>query len=168
MYAKVINGKLEIYKGGIIRTADRKTVRNPSKSLLLSNGWKELVSVAPEPDRMKVCSYEYDIDYPDDESISVGYVYKFDREKAEAYLTGIVNGVLLKKAQELGYDSVDSIASYSVSQNQTWKEESKQFTRWKTACWEYCFSVLDGLEENTNFVEDEFKSGMPQYEDYAK
>ena len=168
MYAKIVNGKLEYYNGGIIRTIDRKTIRNPSKSELISNGWRILIGVEPDIDRMKVCSYEYDIDYPDDESISVSYIYTLDKYKANECLTSIIDDVLLKKANELGYESVDSISSYIVSGNEDWKSESMQFIRWKTACWEYCFRVLSELEENNNFNELDFKSGIPHYEDHEE
>ena len=67
-------------------------------------------------------------------------------EQADIY-RAIVNVILSRKAQEMGYDGVLSILSYIASTNPKWKAEAVAFSAWRDAVWAAAFAFLDDFED---------------------
>lgn len=75
-----------------------------------------------------------------------------------------IDAVVEATAQERGYSSAVSLASYTASGNTAWKQEAETFISWRDAVWGYALARLAAVQsgQQQQPTVAAFLDGMPQ------
>lgn len=67
------------------------------------------------------------------------------------------------------YFNTESFVSYVNSTNQTWKEESENFIKYRDKCWEYFYDICNAIDQKIIIItptKEQFAAGLPKKEDF--
>lgn len=62
--------------------------------------------------------------------------------RTQARYTAAIYALVTRTAQDRGYNSAESLASYVASTNPDWAAEAQAFVAWRDAVWAYALGVL--------------------------
>ena len=96
--------------------------------------------------------------------IEIDYTIPENRAAAAIRIQKAVGESLNLRAQQLGYDGIESAVSYAISKHPEWRLEGCAFRDWRDAVWLHAFPLLDAIKSGNRPVpmQHDFISSLPE------
>ena len=95
-----------------------------------------------------------------------GYAPKKSYETIQYEYTNLIQSILNKEAQALGYDNCLSVCSYMNTGVQKFDDEGSCFRKWRSAVWNKGYEILDKVKSGKMKIpsEEELLKMLPKLE----
>lgn len=95
-----------------------------------------------------------------------GYTPKKSEEMIQKEYTNLIQSILDKEAQALGYDNCLSVCSYMDTGVQKFDDEGSCFRKWRSAVWNTGYEILDKVKSGKMEIpsEEELIKMLPKLE----
>lgn len=98
----------------------------------------------------------------------VGIPEPTEEEKAaslQTQYTALIQSMLDKEAQKLGYDNCNSVCTYVDTGVQKFDDEGRAFRKWRSAVWAKGYEILDAVKAGETAIptEEELVEMLPQF-----